>query len=144
MELRGTRTYPASPQAIWDALHNADALKASIPGAEFVDWPDSSKVVLGIQVGIGPVKGAGWAEAHVVESTAPSHMKLEINRQGDHNKVAGALVVDLAPDGSGTQVSYSGSAVLGGPIALLDNPLTRPLVDQQLDQFFSRLAAQIR
>ena len=144
MELRGTHTYPASPQAVWDALHNADALKASVPGAEFVDWPESNKVVFKVEVGIGPVKGAGWAEARVVESTAPSHMKLEINRQGDHNKVTGALVVDLAPDGSGTQVSYNGSAVLGGPIALLDTPLTRPLVDQALDQFFARLASQVR
>jgi carbon monoxide dehydrogenase subunit G len=144
MELRGTRTYQASPQAVWDALHNADALKASIPGATFVDWPESNKIVLQVEVGIGPVKGAGWAEARVVESTAPSTMKLEINRQGDHNKVTGALVVDLAPNGTGTQVSYSGSAVLGGPIALLDNPLTRPLVDQALDQFFSRLASQVQ
>ena len=54
------------------------------------------------------------------------------------------IVVDLAPDGAGTQLSYSGSADLGGPIALLDNPLTRPLIDQAVDQAFSRLATQIR
>ncbi len=144
MELRGTRTYPASPQAVWDALHNPEALKASIPGAQFVNFDGPDKIVFQVEVGIGPVKGSGWGELKVVESSAPSHMKLEINREGAHNSAKGAIVVDLAPDGAGTQLTYSGTAALGGPIAMLDNPLTRPLIDQAVDQTFSRLGSQIR
>ncbi len=143
MELRGTRTYPASPQAVWDGLHNPDVLKASIPGAKFVACdPDAYGIEL--EVGIGPVKGSGWAHLKIVESSAPHHMKLEINRHGEHNSATGAIVVDLAPDGAGTQLTYSGSAALGGPVALLDNPLTRPLIDQALEQAFTRLGANIR
>lgn len=143
MELRGSRTLTASPQAVWDGLHNADVLKASIPGAKHVVW-DGDKIVMEIEVGLGPVKGSGWAEAKVVESVAPQHMKIEINRQGDHNSATGALVVDLAADGAGTQLTYGGTAALGGPIALLDNALTRPLVDQAVDQVFSRLSTQVK
>src|SRR5262249_26131415 len=132
MELRGTHTFAASPQAVWDGLHNPEVLKASIPAAKSVSWDGSDKLVFQAEVGIGPVKGSGWGDLKVVESNAPSHMKLEINRQGGHNTVKGELVVDLAPNGSGTQLSYNGSAVLGGPIAALDNPLTRPLIDQAI------------
>jgi len=143
MELRGARTYPASPQAVWDGLHDPEVLKASIPGARYVTWDGSDKLVFQIEVGVGPVKGSGWGELKVVESNAPSHMKLELNRQGEHNTAKGEIVVDLTPDGAGTRLSYSGSAVLGGPIAMLDNPLTRPLIEQAVDQTFSRLATQI-
>lgn len=143
MELRGTHTFAASPQAVWDALHNADVLKASIPGAKTVVW-EADKIVLEIEVGLGPVKGSGWTEATVVESVAPQHMKLEIHRQGNHNSANGALVIDLAAAGAGTEVTYGGSAALGGPIALLDNALTRPLVDSSVEQMFSKLASHIQ
>jgi uncharacterized protein len=143
MELRGTRTYTASPQAVWDSLHNPEVLRASIPGAKTVEW-QGNRVLFEIEVGIGPVKQAGWGELTVVESSAPSHMKLEVNREGAHNSAKGAIIVDLAPEGAGTQLTYSGTAALGGPIALLDNPVTRPLVERELDQAFSRLASQIR
>ena len=45
-------------------------------------WDGSDKLVFQIEVGVGPVKGSGWGELKVVESNAPSHMKLELNRQG--------------------------------------------------------------
>jgi carbon monoxide dehydrogenase subunit G len=144
MELRGTRTYPASPQAVWDSLLNPEVLQASIPGAKYVTWDGSDKLVFQIEVGMGPVKGSGWGELKVIESSAPNHMKLELNRQGEHNTAKGEIVVDLAPNGGGTQLSYNGFAVLGGPIAALDNPLTRPLIEQAVDQAFTRLATQIR
>lgn len=144
MELRGTRTYSAGPQAVWEALHNPEVLKASIPGAKFVTFEGGDTIGFEIEVGIGPVKGSGWGELKIVESSAPSHMKLEMNRQGDHNTAKGAIIVDLAPSGSGTELTYSGTAALGGPIAMLDNPLTRPLIDQAIDQAFSRLANNIR
>jgi carbon monoxide dehydrogenase subunit G len=143
MELRGTRTYQASPQAVWDSLHDPEVLKASIPGAKYVTWDGSDKLVFQVEVGIGPVKGSGWGDLQVVESSSPSHMKMKINREGDHNTVKGEIVVELVPNGAGTQLSYNGSAVLGGPIAMLDNPLTRPLIEQAVDQAFSRLATQI-
>jgi carbon monoxide dehydrogenase subunit G len=144
MELRGTRAYQASPQAVWDSLHDPEILQASIPGAKYVTWDGPDKLVFQIEVGIGPVKGSGWGELKIVESNAPNHMKLDLNRQGEHNTAKGEIVVDLAPNGGGTQLSYSGSAVLGGPIAMLDNPLTRPLIEQAVDQAFSRLATQMR
>jgi carbon monoxide dehydrogenase subunit G len=120
MELRGTRAYQASPHAVWDSLHDPEVLQASIPGAKYVTWDGPDKLVFQIEVGVGPVKASGWGELKVVESSVPHHMKLELNRQGEHNTATGEIVVDLAPTGDRTQLSYNGSAVLGGPIAMLD------------------------
>jgi carbon monoxide dehydrogenase subunit G len=126
MELRGTRTYQASPQVVWDSLHDPEVLKASIAGAKYVTWDGPDRLVFQIEVGVGPVKGSGWGALKVVESSVPNHMKLELNRQGEHNTAKGKIVVDLAPTGGGTQLSYNGSAVLGGPIAMLDFMGFRP------------------
>lgn len=142
MELKGSQSFSASPQAVWDALHNTDVLKQAIAGAEEVRW-DSNGLFARLNVGIGPVKGTYSAQAQEAESTPPSHMKLTFNRQGSTNTVTGDATIDLAPDGSGTALSYAVNANLGGPIAALDNPLTRPLVDKGISQFFSSLAQKV-
>ncbi len=143
MELKGSQEFSASPQAVWDALHNADMLKQAMAGAEEVRW-DGSTLYARVNVGIGPVKGNYGAAAQEVESNPPNHMKLAINRQGATNTVTGEATIDLAPNGSGTTLTYTVNAALGGPIAALDNPLTRPLVDRGLAQFFASLAQNVR
>lgn len=142
MELKGTQEFSASPQAVWDALHNADVLKQAMSGAEDVRW-DGNTLVARVNVGLGPVKGTYGAQAQEAESNPPSHMKLTVNRQGATNSVNGDATIDLAPSGSGTTLTYQVNASLGGPIAALDNPLTRPFVDKGISQFFASLAQKV-
>jgi carbon monoxide dehydrogenase subunit G len=142
MELKGTQEFSASPQAVWNALHNADMLKQAMAGAEEVRW-DGNTLAVRANVGIGPVKGTYGAQAQETESAAPSHMKLSFNRQGSSNTVTGDATIDLAPNGSGTTLSYAVNASLGGPVAMLDNPLTRPMVDKGVSGFFASLAQKV-
>lgn len=142
MELKGSQDFAASPQAVWDALHNADVLKQAMAGAEEVRW-DGDTLYARVNVGIGPIKGNYAAQAQQVESNPPNHMKLAVNRQGSTNGINGGATIDLAPNGSGTTLTYVVNAALSGPIAALDNPLTRPLVDRGLSQFFASLAQKV-
>lgn len=138
MELTGTHTFAASPEAVWNALHNSEVLKNTIPGVESVTWQGESAVTATIS-GIGPIKGPFSGTVQVEEHTAPSRLK--IVRNG--NSVKGALTVDLTPSGSGTLLTYGATGNLSGPLAMLDNPLTRPVIDSQINQFFTRLESQI-
>lgn len=143
MEISGSRSLKGSPQAVWDALHNPTTLQQCIPGAEEVTFLDPNTLKVGVNLGIGPFKGHGHVRVQIAEQSAPSHMKLAVNRSGDHNGAQGGLTVDLAPEASGTAVNYGGSVALSGPIAMLDNPVTRPFVNSAVDQFFEKLDRQI-
>lgn len=143
MELTGKRTLKAAPDRVWAALQSLDVLRACIPGAEEVTFLDPTTLKVRLQVGIGPFKGHGSVRLQLAEQTAPTHLKLVVNRDGDHNSAHGSLTVDLAPESAGTALQYSGSAVLGGPIAVLDNALTRPLVDSAVSDFFQRLNSHV-
>lgn len=139
MELTGTHTFKASPEAVWNALHNSDVLKHTIPGVESVAWQGENAITATIS-GIGPIKGPYTGSVQVAEHSVPNHFK--VVRNG--NSISGALTVDLAPNGgSGTVLTYTATGNLSGPFALLDNPLTRPVIDGQIGQFFSRLESQI-
>jgi len=142
MELKGSQNFSATPQAVWSALHNADVLKQAMSGAEEVRW-DGGTLFVRANVGIGPVKGTYGASAQETESTPPSHMKLSFSRQGASTTINGDATIDLAPNGSGTTLTYAVNASLGGPIAALDNPVTRPFVDKAVSQFFSSLAQKV-
>ncbi len=144
MDISGTRTLVASRQAVWDALHNQAVLQSAIPGAEQVVWQGDSALIVHANIGLGPLKAQGSGQAQVVEHTPPSHMKLALNKRGVTNNIQAEVTVDLADAGSGTQVSYRAVAKLEGPIAMADNPVTRPFVDAALGQFFSKLEQNIR
>lgn len=143
MELTGKRTLRGSPERVWDALHNPTVLQQCITGAEEVTFLDPNTLKLHLNLGIGPFKGQGNVRVQLSEQTAPSHLKLSVNRTGEHNSAQGALAVDLSPDGTGTLVQYAGSVVVSGPIGVLDNPVTRPVVDSAVGHFFERLDQQV-
>ena len=135
MELNGTQKFSASPQAVWDALHNDDILKSSIPAAESIAWQGDNAVT--VSGGIGPIKGT--LTAQVVEQTPPSHMKFAVNR----TQVSGTLSVDLAPDGSGTTLTYAGSVNASGAVGA-GLAMAQGMIKGQIDQFFSRLETHVK
>ena len=143
MEIKGSRKFAASPETVWNALHDPATLQKCIPGAEEISWQDANTLFAKVNLGIGPIKGNYAGTAQVAEQQAPSHLKLVFNRKGASASIEGAATIDLVPDGSGTTVNYGATANLGGVLGALDNPLTRPIVDQGLGQFFSKLDQQL-
>ncbi|HUY79516.1 MAG TPA: SRPBCC family protein [Ktedonobacterales bacterium] len=140
MDISGTQQFTSSPQAVWDAFHNASILQSSIPGAQDVSWQGESALTLTIALpSVGPIGGTARAvTAQVVENTPPSHMKMTLNR----GPVTATATVDLAPNGSGTALTYNAHAALSGPMGMADG-LAKPIVEGQLKQFFANFQKQV-
>ena len=141
MEIKGTHKFAAPPQAVWDALHNGEILKNCIPGAESVSWDGNNTIVYRGSVGAGPINlGTVTVDAQVVEQTAPSRLKIAVNKVS----ATGTVAIELAGDGAGTLLTYSATAQLSGPAAIADNFAMRPVVDGVIGQVFSKLDSQIK
>jgi carbon monoxide dehydrogenase subunit G len=140
MDISGTQRFPGPPQQVWNALHDVAKLQHAIPGAQQVSWLDASTLQVRASVDVGPIKGTGEVRAHVQEELAPGRLVVSIVAEGRRLAAHGLLAMDLAADGPGTVLRYSGKATLGGAATVLDNPLTRPLVDRAVDHFFANLA----
>lgn len=139
MEISGTHKFTANRQAVWDALHDSAVLKKSIPGAEEVIWQSDGTITARIHIGIGPINGTYGGRIQVVEQTAPSHLKLAINR----NAIQAEATVELADDGSGTVATYQGTAKLQGPLAVADNIVGKQMAQGALGQFFKNFEQHI-
>ena len=135
MEIKGTHKFAASPQAVWDALHDSTVLQNCMPGGNSAQWQGTDAIAA--TVGIGPIKGSTVAK--VTEQTPPSHMKVEARGGG----VTASLTVDLATDGPGTVVNYSAVAE-GSAAASAGLAIAKPAIDSGIGTFFGKLETQIK
>lgn len=135
MDLKGTHTFAtASPQAVWDALHNSATLQAAAPAADSVQWQGDN--ALAIAGGIGPFKGS--LVANVAQQNPPNMLQLAANRGG----VNGLVTLNLAPQGGGTQLTYDANIEASGGMGLALGAV-KPLLENQLNTFLNNLDKQI-
>ena len=135
MDINGTQRFNAGPQQVWDALHNSAMLQSCAPGGATIAWANNNLVV----TGTAPViNRTGTITIQVSDEQAPSHMRLSVNR-GNVNATAD---LNLAPDGAGTNLTYTAHADLGGALGAAAM-MAKPMADSQLKQFFSCLASKV-
>jgi carbon monoxide dehydrogenase subunit G len=138
MDLSGTQHFNKSPQEVWNALQNADALKGAFPGLQAITWQGNS-VQVQAHVSVGPITRDINSSLDVSEATPPNHLKLAVNRSSG----SGTVTLDLADDGSGgTNMTYAANIALSGPLALLDGA-AKPFADNAVKQALSNLSSSL-
>jgi uncharacterized protein len=135
MEIKGTHKFAASPQAVWNALHDSTILQNCMPAGNSAQWQGTDAIAA--TVGLGPIKGS--TVARVTEQTPPSHMKVEASGGG----VTASLTVDLVADGPGTVANYNAVAE-GNGAASAGLAIAKPVIDSGIGNFFGRLEGQIK
>ncbi len=135
MDINGTQRFTASPQQVWDALHNSAMLQSCAPGGATIAWANNNLVITGA---VPVINRTGMITVQVSDEQAPSHMRLGVTRAG----VNATAEISLAPDGSGTTLTYSAHADLSGAFAAA-GMIVKPMADSQLKQLFSCLASKV-
>ena len=64
MEFKGKYSVPASPNEVWDALHDPRILAAAIPGCEAVEKISDTEYKARAVVRIGPLKARFQGKVH--------------------------------------------------------------------------------
>jgi hypothetical protein len=142
MEFTGHYVIPASPEAVWAAINDPEILKASIPGCEQMEKTDATHFVAATTLKIGPVKATFKGRVELSQMDPPKRCVLKGEGQGGVAGFArGEAEVLLAPDGSGTVLSYTAKATVGGKLAQIGQRLIDGAAKQIADNFFSRFAA---
>jgi carbon monoxide dehydrogenase subunit G len=134
MELSGSQNFSASPQAVWDALHNPTVLQ-NAAGLQNVQWGDNSVTATVTLPNLGPISGTRVVTVSVDESSAPSHLKFSLSR----SVLSANGAIDIAPNGSGSTLTYNAVGTVSGPLAAFEG-IAKPMVNSQLSQFFAKFA----
>lgn len=144
MELQNSRSIQATPEEIWQALMDADILKACVPGCEeMTGSPDEGFEATVVQK-VGPVKATFKGAVTLTDRVPPKSLTITGEGQGGVAGFAsGSADVVLRPDGQTTHIDYTVQAKVGGKLAQLGSRVIDSFAKKMADQFFDRLQEQI-
>lgn len=117
MELNGTYTFAASPQAVWEAIMDPEVLAKVLPGCEKLEKVSESEYFGVLNVRVGPVQGKFTGKVFLSELNEPEHFHLDVDGQGAAGFVKGGGDAKLSAVDGQTVLDYSGEAQVGGRIA---------------------------
>jgi carbon monoxide dehydrogenase subunit G len=145
MEFQGLYKIPATPDAVWDALHDPGMLHASIPGSEEVRKIAENAFQTRSTVKIGPLKARFEGKVTIVPHAPPSGAKHACTLKGEGQGGAagfarGEAEVYLAPEGDHTVLAYKVQATIGGRLAQMGQRLLDATAKSMADEFFAKFA----
>jgi hypothetical protein len=144
MDMTGEQRIKASKQAVWHALNDVEALRASIPGCEEVDKKSDTEFAAKVRLAVGPVKARFTGEVTLSDIDAPNGYT--ISGQGSGGAAGfgkGEAKVTLSEDGGETVVSYTAHATVGGKLAQIGQRLIDSTAKKLAGQFFENLSGYL-
>ena len=138
MDMTGERRIAAPRQVVWDALNDADVLKAAIPGCERLEKTGDNQMKATAAIKLGPIAARFNGAVTLSDIDAPNSYTISGEGQGGVAGFAkGEAQVRLAPEGDSTQLSYSVKASIGGKLAQVGARLIDGVAKKIAEQFFS-------
>jgi uncharacterized protein len=144
MDFTGRYAIGAPPQKVWEGLNDPAILRVCIPGCEQLDKLSPTEFVATARLKIGPLSAAFKGKVTLSELAPPTRCRLSGEGQGGVAGFAkGDAEVILTPEGTGTVLSYSARASVGGKLAQIGQRLIDGAAKQIADDFFKRFAAAL-
>ena len=147
MEFHGRYSIPASPPAVWDALHDDSVLGRSIPGCEDVRKISDTEFKARAMVKVGPVKARFEGQVQIRPRKPDAGFTHALTLKGEGQGGAAGFArgesdVRLASDGQGrTTLEYTAKAIVGGRLAQLGQRLIDGAAKSLADEFFAKFTA---
>ena len=138
MEMTGEQFIPLPQEATWAALNDPEILKDCIPGCESMELVSDNQYEVVLVAKIGPVNAKFKGRMTVTESDPPRAYTLAFEGQGGAAGFAkGQSSVVLTPQDSGTLLSYTAKATIGGKLAQVGSRLVDGVARKLAGEFFA-------
>jgi uncharacterized protein len=144
MNVNGEYRIPAPRERVWQALHDAETLRACIPGCEEVRRNEDGVFEGRLTVRVGAALSAFSGQASVGEVDYPNGYTVTAHVQGVASGSAdGEATVTLTPEGGGTLVSYRARLEPHGRLATVGPRLLHGAAIRLANEFFVRLIERL-
>lgn len=145
MDMQGSRPLAVTQQQAWEALNDPEMLKTCIPGCEKFELTEPNTYAVTTAIKIGPVSARFNGRVQLSDITPPSSYKLGFDAQGGVAGFGkGEAAVQLAPAGTGCELSYTVHSTVGGKIAQLGQRLIDGAAKSLAEDFFRRFDEELQ
>ncbi len=132
----GFTNLSAPPAEVWRRLLDPEVLAAVIPGCRKMERSGADAFEAEVSIGVAGIRGVYAAKIRIGAQTPPHSMRMEFVAQGRLGNGRGSALVDLAPEGEGTRLSYRYGADVGGTVAAVGNRMLGSVTGVLIGQFF--------
>ena len=145
MDMTGEQKILAPRATVWQALNDAEVLKACIPGCTMLEKTSDTDMKAAATLSVGPVKANFTGNVTLSEIDAPTSYVITGQGSGGIAGFAkGSAKVVLADDGpDATHLIYTVKADVGGKIAQLGGRLIDQTAKKLAGEFFKSFGALV-
>ncbi len=141
MEMNGEYRIPATREAVWEALNDAEVLQATIPGAESVVKTSDTSFEAVAKTKVGPVSARFKGKVTLTDIDAPNGYTLSGEGNGGAAGFAkGSARVNLADYNGVTVLTYNVNAQIGGKLAQIGQRFIDSTASKLADEFFGNFS----
>jgi carbon monoxide dehydrogenase subunit G len=132
-----------APLAVWDFLTDADRIAQCLPGCEKLVQTSAETYDMELRFGVGAISGVFRGSIRLHDLQPSSEYKMKVDGSGTPGFIKGDGTVQLAQDGKGTLLRYSGDVSAGGPIAAVGQRMIGGAARMVITQFFKCVAGKL-
>jgi len=112
-----------------------------MPGCESLERIGPGEFRMKMKMAMASLSGSFDGKVTIADPQPPSSFKLIVEGSGKIGFLKGEGLLNLAPSGEATEVSYQGDVQVGGPIAAVGQRLIDATAKMMIKRFFDKLAA---
>jgi carbon monoxide dehydrogenase subunit G len=142
MEFGGQYLIHAPRQKVWEALNDAEVLKACIPGCQRMEWTGPDSLELEVKVNLGLMKPVLAGDLRLSNVAPAKSYTLAGKGRGTLLGVAQAAAdITLTDRDGGTELKFDASGGASGQIMSIGRAIVGNKAQQIIDGFFEGFGA---
>jgi hypothetical protein len=143
MDVNGSYTFAAPPEAVWNALTDPVVIAGCLPGCDRLDPIGDDKYRAAMTLAVAAVSGNYTGTVSMLDKNPPHSYRLVVEGSGKPGFVNGEATIELIADDDGTIVRVTGRGNVGGVIARVGQRLLGSVSKMMMDRFFSCLQSRV-
>ena len=142
MEFGGNYLFSAPRARVWQALNDAQVLKAAIPGCSRIEWTGESSLEVEITVNFGLIKPTFTGDLTLSNVSPAERYTLSGKGRGGMLGIAqGSADISISDAVEGTNLQFTATGGADGGIMKLGKALIGNSAQKVIDGFFERFGA---
>lgn len=134
MEISGTASVRAHPDAVGRVLSDPARLQRSLPGCRTLE-PDSDGYRIEISIGVAAVRGTYQGLIRVLQHDPGRRFDFKLTLEAPRGFVEATVQTSFTAVADGTQIAYTAESELGGPLAALGQRVAAGIATMLVRQF---------
>jgi len=143
MDVSGSYSFAASPDAVWKVLTDPVVIAGCLPGCDRLEPIGEDKYRAAMTLAVAAVSGNYTGTVSMLDKNPPHSYRLVVEGSGRPGFVNGEATIELVADGAGTTVRVTGRGNVGGVIARVGQRLLGSVSKMMMDRFFACLIERV-